>query len=353
MATSSRVSEAKFGKRLILSDTIHLLYSTGESKIDEIIRGIIGITELIFPEQVRGYYLTGSYGNGSAVASSDLDLCVIFKGETLQTNRERLRKIYDCCGRISSISLDIVAYSEVEIREGGRIWLRKTQWLFGDDIRATVPQLPLVDYVRIFMHAPYSFFARARNQIEVLTFPLDHPDPIGAWLGYDRRHTRTLDGRDVPGTHELLTGTFWSASALILRRSGVFAHGKQECVKLYRTHINDEWSDLLETIYQKCRIEWLYFIPDSPADQRLLRDLCHQALAFHNHFLTQYKDFLLTDLQSKDASAQLLAAQRLGKILYPDQQVFDKLSQLHANQNADLTEAVQTALRRIRSILVE
>lgn len=58
-----------------------------------------------------------------------------------------------------------------------------------------------MDYVRIFMHTPYSFLTRARRNVETLTFPLDHPDPIGAWFGYDRRCTRTLDGRNVPGTH--------------------------------------------------------------------------------------------------------------------------------------------------------
>ena len=328
---------------------IALQHSTGHPKIDEIIQGIIGLTELIFPEQTRGYYLTGSYGNGSAVPSSDLDLCVIFKGETLPIDRDRLRQIYDCCWRISSISLDVVVYNEIEVQKKGSIWLRDSQWLFGEDIRATISQLPLTAYVRNFMHTPYAFFARARSREEPLTFPLDHPNPTGAWFGYDRRRTRTLDGRDVPGTHELLSCTFWPATALIMHQSGVFALGKQDCVKRYRKHINDDWADLLEAIYQKCRLEWQYFIPDSSADRQILRDLCHQALAFHNHFLTIYKAFLLAELQSEDEDAQLLAIQRLGKILYLDKDVLDALNQILPSNDKALVEAAQTALKHLRA----
>lgn len=98
-----------------LSDLIQLRHSTGQSKIDEIIRGIIGLTERIFPEQVRGYIFNRDIWERERNRQQRLDLCVIFKGETLPIDQQRLRQIYDCCGQISSISLDIVAYSEVEI----------------------------------------------------------------------------------------------------------------------------------------------------------------------------------------------------------------------------------------------
>lgn len=40
-------------------------------------------------------------------------------------------------------------------------------------------------------------------------------------------------------------------------------------------------------------------------------------------------------------------------MLYPEQHVFDELSQLLVNHNDDLAEAIQRALQRIQLILVE
>ncbi len=334
-----------------MSTAIELLYATGHAKIDEIIRGAVELTELLVPGRVRAYHLLGSYANGSAITSSDLDIAVIFKGEMQPTDRAYLQQVYDCCWRMSSVSLDIVPYSEVDLQQRGVQWLLNSPLLYGANICDTIPQLPMTTYVRNFMHTPWRFFMRSRQQLDVITFPLDHPDPAGAWLGYDRRRTRALDGRDALGTHELITCTFWPASALILRQCGVFTHGKHDVVQQYRACIKDEWRDVLAALYQKCRIEWQYFIPDSAADQQLLRDLCQQALAFHNHFLRIYQDFLLTELQSDDADAQLLAAQRLGEILYPEQPVVDALNQLVPADNAALAAAIQTTLQRFDSVM--
>lgn len=50
---------------------ISLLDSTNNPQADEILRGVIGICEMVFSERVRAYYLVGSYQGGTAVARSD------------------------------------------------------------------------------------------------------------------------------------------------------------------------------------------------------------------------------------------------------------------------------------------
>src|SRR5262249_19669289 len=55
---------------------ITLCCSTGSERADTILRGLIGIWEIVFPDRIRGYYLAGSYSNGSATPTSDLDLIV-------------------------------------------------------------------------------------------------------------------------------------------------------------------------------------------------------------------------------------------------------------------------------------
>jgi len=53
---------------------ITLLNTTGHQRIDDIIRGLIGIFEAAFPDRIRAYYLAGSYADGSAVPLSDIDI---------------------------------------------------------------------------------------------------------------------------------------------------------------------------------------------------------------------------------------------------------------------------------------
>jgi len=55
-----------------------LVYSTGNARIDTMLRGAVGIFEAAFPDRVRGYYLFGSHMDGSAVGISDLDIFVVF-----------------------------------------------------------------------------------------------------------------------------------------------------------------------------------------------------------------------------------------------------------------------------------
>ncbi len=58
-----------------------LLASTGVFKSDRAIETMIGLFESRFPSRISGYYLTGSHATGTAVASSDVDVSVLFRGE--------------------------------------------------------------------------------------------------------------------------------------------------------------------------------------------------------------------------------------------------------------------------------
>lgn len=58
---------------------ISLLHSTNHQKVDQILQGIISLYEMVFPGRIRGYYLVGSYADGSATPTSDIDLQIWFK----------------------------------------------------------------------------------------------------------------------------------------------------------------------------------------------------------------------------------------------------------------------------------
>ncbi len=95
-------------------------------------------------------------------------------------------------------------------------------------------------------------------------------------------------GRDVPSTRNLIRVTGWAATALLALRGGVYVARKSDCQATYQRHISDEWTDLLDDLYRRCRTDWRYLIPVSDA---ALRALCQRALQFENHFLLVYRDY--------------------------------------------------------------
>jgi predicted nucleotidyltransferase len=59
-------------------DQIALLSSTHDEGADRLLRQIVAAYEAAFPGRVRGYYVLGSYAQGTALPASDLDVAVMF-----------------------------------------------------------------------------------------------------------------------------------------------------------------------------------------------------------------------------------------------------------------------------------
>ena len=57
--------------------------------------------------------------------------------------------------------------------------------IYGEDIRDQITAIPDARYVRDAMHIPYFGSRYGRPHLDVLTFPLDYPDPKGRFYGYD------------------------------------------------------------------------------------------------------------------------------------------------------------------------
>src|SRR5262245_54368712 len=87
--------------------TIDLQRSTGYQNVDELLRGLIGIFEIVFPDRIRGYYLLGSYSDGTAVPDSDIDMGILFKGKIDSREEDVFWQLVQHCSRISPIRLDL------------------------------------------------------------------------------------------------------------------------------------------------------------------------------------------------------------------------------------------------------
>jgi hypothetical protein len=262
-----------------------LTYSTGHERIDTILRGLVGIWEMAFPDRVRAYYLTGSYSDGTAMPSSDVDLSVLFRdGFTHVEEESAADQLADYCAQISPVELDMVPLAEeivFPLRAAG-VKLA-SQIIYGEDVRGRMPLPPLADYVRHAMDLTSRLIRRLHQTGDVLPFSLGYPDPDGPFYGYDRG--------DGAALKDLVTTMGLAATAILAFKAGQYVSGKRDCLRLYRACIDDEWTGFLEEIYERCRNQWGYRVPVGQEDRECLRQLCRQTLAFENHFLSLYREY--------------------------------------------------------------
>jgi predicted nucleotidyltransferase len=279
---------------------IALLTSTDNQRVDEILRGIVGLFETVFPDRVRGYYLLGSFMEGTARPVSDIDLCILFKNGFTDADEERTAdRIVEHCARISPVELDVSPLSEaipfplraVNVKLASRV-------IYGEDIRDRMPLPPMDAYMRHAMDLAFRLIARSRHPAEVLTFPLDYPDAEGEFYGYDRTEMRPVEGVSSFGIKDMIVSAGLIATAIIARKAGQYVAGKSDCAPLYRAHVNDAWAGFVEEITASGRNAWGYLVPDDPGERRRLRELCREMRAFENHFLTLYKEHLPAELQT-------------------------------------------------------
>jgi hypothetical protein len=171
--------------------------------------------------------------------------------------------------------------------------------------------------------------------------------------GYDLRELRLPGGIRAKSTKELVVSSGWAATALIALEAGQYVANKGDCIRIYGKCIGDAWTGLLEEIHGRCRVEWGYLIPEQDTDRKLLWDLCERALGFENHFLTCFRNYLLTELRGEDESHTVSAAKRLGEIIYPDDEVINALRELERAPSEALRDAARVALESMQGIGVE
>lgn len=284
--------------------TIELLYRTNHASIDDLLRGTIGLLETVFPNRIRGHFLTGSYRQATQTSGSDIDLIVVFKGEFAADEADQVRAIRRYASMISPVRLDIVPTCEAGLRQTGSVGLKRTGLLlFGDDTRDQIPLQPFDSYIRDVIQGVIGYLCELRGDQPLLQMPLAPPDPDGEFLGYERFGIFT--GYDVkPGLRTLINAATLAATALVGLQSDAMCDSKSGAVAAYQRSANDEWSQLVETLYTRCKGDWHYQIPKDAADRHALQALCIQFNAFENYVLSTLRPYILVQLNSDDVSAR-------------------------------------------------
>ena len=317
--------------------TVSLVNLTGNTRVDQILSGTVGIFEAVFPERIGGYYVEGSYANRTGLTTSDIDMTTVFKDcFTGEAERTRAARLSDYCASLSAIQLDIAVVDEAELAQGMSPTLKLgSLFIYGEDRRNAWPLLSIEEWARRRMHAAYWLIVNVFNRPSVVLYPIDYPDSTGEFYGYDQRTVRLPDGSEVNSTRNLIRVTGWTATALIAFQARRYVARKSDCHQVYQRYINDEWTEVLSDIYDRCRNEWGYLIPETAEERQLLRDICARTLAFENHFLRIYKDFVLSQLRGVADQARCDAVRFLRRTPYQDGEISQALRAIGEYDSAD------------------
>jgi predicted nucleotidyltransferase len=139
------------------------LSPTGHEAVDEALRQTIAAFEAAFPGRVRGYYMEGSYADGTGIATSDLDLTVVFRGAFHdEAERSRAERLGDERAARSALELDVEVADEARLAGGVKPTFKEgSRLVYGEDIRDRLALLPIDAWARDRMHAAYWLLVRA------------------------------------------------------------------------------------------------------------------------------------------------------------------------------------------------
>lgn len=343
---------------------IELRTTTGIERIDNLLRSLLNHFEASFPARIRSYYLGGSYSDGTAVGhdnspnSSDVDLFVIFCGTVKQAAHATFHSIVAEYQLNSPIQVDAHAYSEDDLLRQPRPEATQTSFInalirvasvhvYGDDIRPLLPPIPFSRYVLDVIESAVFHLSIPRQRQRIayplvtpLVPPLAYPNPAGEFYGYDIVPARP----DAPyGTRVLVALTAWIATLILALETRRYAGQQSQCMRLCKEYLpNDKRTQLVTTIYDTCKGKWGYALPDSVADRKLLRNLCHDTLSLENEYLKLCHNYLLTQLHEGATAEQQQATHILQSVSYQDNDIIAALKALaHATDDGVRTGATK------------
>lgn len=269
-----------------------LAASTGKQEIDDILSEAIATLETLLPGRIKAYYLHGSFADHSGIETSDIDLFLVSHAAFTLEEREKIQALMDARARLSPFMVEMIAVDEDILLSSGHYRIKAASlFLRGEDLREHMPEQSLAAYVQLYAHFPFLYIGSLLRKSETLTYPLTYPQATGAFFGYDQP---LLPPAQLPQQNikKLVTCVCWIATALLAWQAGKMVPGKRASAAMYRAWIHDEWTSLIEEMYLWGNTRWQYGIPQQPAEQRHLRELCAQTLALENHYVQLYRRYL-------------------------------------------------------------
>jgi predicted nucleotidyltransferase len=324
---------------------IRLLTSTQNREVDALLQELIAAYEAAFPGRVRGYYLLGSYADGTALPVSDVDLGIVF-ADTFADDHEMRRadRLIRTLDETSAIRIDGGVCDELSRPLDVRL-ARAGVLLYGEDTRDRLSLPDPTTYIRQVTGAALHFVVRHLRGGPPVTFPVGYPDPDAPLRGYDPPALAYFYPRGAPGgTKALQVTACWIATASVALATGRVVTGKKEAVRAYAEDVGDEWSGFLADVYQRCKYVWGYRMPADPIERARLDAMCEQMPRFESRYLERHRAFVLQQLRAPDPDGRLFAAGRLGWIVYGDPEIGEALRDVCNDPDEQVRSAAARAL---------
>jgi len=290
-----------------------LSHATGNQQVDAILLAAIDLLEKTLPGRSSAYYLHGSFVEQTGIATSDIDLFLIAKSPFTPEEHKIVQRVTQQPAFLAPFPLEIIVLDEARVLQEGHYRLTAASaLLWGRDIRDTLPEQTLDQYLRMYAHFPLIYLAHMLRNVEHAPLTLTYPRPDEEFYGYDQQQ---LPPGNEPrhNIKKLVTSVCWTATVLTAWYAGKMVTGKYASTRMYREYVGDEWSSFIEDMYRLGNRRWHYLVPEDQDERRKLRQLCAQTLAFEQHYLNHYKDYLLHELQCAGERGRL-AEQRLAQI---------------------------------------
>ncbi|HYU76350.1 MAG TPA: nucleotidyltransferase domain-containing protein [Ktedonobacteraceae bacterium] len=330
-------------------EMLTLYASTGNPQVDNVLRGTIGILETLFPERIRAYYLHGSFADNTGIETSDIDLFLVPKGSFTTEEREKMQRIMQCSALLSPYMVELMAVDETSLLEQGHFRIKSaSRLLWGDDLRASIPEQTLDQYLRMYARFPFIYITHMLRNSPHAVSSLSYPQAAGEFYGYDQ-HLLPPGNEKKHNIKKLVTGVCWAATVLVAWDAGRTVEGKYSSIQMYKECVHDQWTSFVEEMYERGNRQWHYLVPQEPAARQRLRELCAQTLAFEQYYLSRYKQYLLAELR-KDNSHKLATVQHLKNDIALDEECIAALQAVHYDNNEELRRAVEDALQKAQVV---
>src|SRR5712692_10743026 len=160
----------------------------GHALADDMLRDIVSQFESVYPDRISGYYVEGIYADQTAVATSDLDLTLVFASPLTMSERERVNRIVQDCQQTSALELDVRLTDEQQLREhADPMFKLGARLVYGQDVRDRIPLISMNTWARQRMHAAYWLMINVFQRPQPVRAPLTLPQPNAPFYGYTAR----------------------------------------------------------------------------------------------------------------------------------------------------------------------
>ena len=268
---------------------VPLVQETGIPEIDKVLRCLVNVLYVGVGPSLRSIFLIGSYTDGSYVADSDLDCCLLWKDEADADSRRRgasfvthLRQtlhptidpmydgsetpFYDSsifCDDIFGMNDPCGPILKSAVKQ-------RSLLLWGDDIRPRIAESGNEEMVKDVVTPAVNWIKQAHyGSLDAkISYPLSDPSPDKEDLGYGDLQRVTYFVIHI-------------ARSLIYLKSGEFVCSKSEVADRFEASVGGEWNRLVR---QVCNARYGALSDEEAREVHL--SACHQLTAFQNFLLS-------------------------------------------------------------------